>query len=457
MAQILAQRRDDVRSSSLQKPPRRLACRRCSRQKLQCRWEELGDQACIRCHRAGVLCTTSTPRRLGRPIQGHKSSAPAKGVGDTRKEQQEIGDEISFDFGSTPDDSGAQPIFPEWPAPVPLSGVNSVPDSDVLYIGGEMATQAATEESWSSNNSTQDLYSIGTMLDPRISVADVASIPDFQTLSPGLPHDPALSDCHHQVSPETPTSDVRRFWDLQMTLDAQLTRIRPTAEDGTTTTNDVSPSVAKQKRPQLPIDDIARSTHTFINLLHRSRPLAPKGDDATPQPSASPLATANLLSGMDTPTLCMVVSCYSRLMDVYDETFKYIKGELQGFSSHSSTCRLIVPSLQIGNFCLDDGYLLHRIIVVRVLLDLLRHTEKCMGIIGEHAVLRRESADPASQRNQGNGGRFDCPGGLSGTGDKISKVIMALEADGPGVVSRSTESLRRNIEIVQQHLECAWP
>lgn len=47
----------------------RLACDRCRGQKLRCLrvGRSQNDEACARCQRAGALCVTSSPRRLGRP------------------------------------------------------------------------------------------------------------------------------------------------------------------------------------------------------------------------------------------------------------------------------------------------------------------------------------------------------------------------------------------------------
>ncbi|EFY94440.1 Zn(2)-Cys(6) zinc finger domain protein [Metarhizium robertsii] len=65
---------------------KRTACDRCRGQKLRCRRAEQGDEnePCLRCHRAGAVCFTSSPRPSGRPrtnggyaSDGRQPPAPA--------------------------------------------------------------------------------------------------------------------------------------------------------------------------------------------------------------------------------------------------------------------------------------------------------------------------------------------------------------------------------------------
>jgi hypothetical protein len=159
---------------------------------------------------------------------------------------------------------------------------------------------------------------------------------------------------------------------------------------------------------------------------------------------------------MDTPTICMVASCYSRLIEIYDETFKYVKRELETRSRQQSAPRLQPPSLRIGHFCFKDDYQLQFSIIVRIFLYNLRDMEKYIGISRDLAITRGEEAHSCDRGEDVQlGGECERHAPVAGGSDRLSLIISVLETEGPGGHGRSIESLRGNVARVLLLLERA--
>lgn len=519
-------------SSAPQQPTRRLACRRCNRQKLQCRWEEEDDQACIRCRRANAMCTSSTPRRLGRPTQGRRSSSASA------QERASINDHHhqhppyhhnqsaadlplpNCNATTTPNTSssmnGWSLAFPRWPTPgavtdsssnAPVMGLSSeggqssilnsntqFGDDDLwhLTIGSfsspPSTTTPATATTASSSlvNAAFDVSRMG-QVDPTIDMASSVG----QAVH--AEQEQAMSECHggrhhHQRLPLDAQEDcMQKLWGLQQLLYQQLKQVRAITGAADTITNG-----AGAARSRYPVDRILDSSKAFIDMLRRFNPLlssttttpsnsggaseasglarsntvaaADNGnpcslpaETAADQPSSSSLSNPQVNRSdtpveLDTPMMCIVVSCYVRLIDTYDETFQYLSKWLQSILWRQSALQSNLPPFQLGEFHLDDGGSLQVTIIVKIFLHALRCVEKTMGFLGEHSVVGRGAT--SSKHSEGPNSD-QTTNGVFGQleRDKMLNMILTLEADGSGYRKGSIESLRGNIRKVNELLE----
>lgn len=171
--------------------------------------------------------------------------------------------------------------------------------------------------------------------------------------------------------------------------------------------------------------------------------------------------TRSALLELDTPMIFAVLSCYARLIDIYDELFQHFGRLLPSLSWQQPTLQAGFPQLQLGEFQLRDCSSLQVVITVKVLLHALRCVEKTIGVFGQH------SAAGGAMRNNGNSRSVDDPDRNKTTDgvfgqfgrDKLAQVMTILEKDGPagGLGGRPgrIESLRGNIRKVNELLEYA--
>ncbi|KAI1100048.1 hypothetical protein F4804DRAFT_58484 [Jackrogersella minutella] len=478
---------------SSQKPPRRLACQRCNRQKLQCRWEDESDQVCIRCHRANAVCTSSTPRRIGRPTQGQsrdaQGAASAHNQDQSQQQQQQqqqqeqelqnienfpgLGSPSCDAAAHAPNMNAPSSSFTQWSLHTPTQRIEDI----WQFTGGRFGSP-------SSNTVTNNVSLLATPIDARMGHGGPF---DGAPIQPSHARQDRLSDYqdtnNHQLPIVTQDDWTQRLWSLQLLLNQQLNQIQSVARSDAI---NVESRGRRHVKAPFPIDIVLTSVQTFIDMLLRFKPatsirinrgdtnddLSSFGGGSTAVPatlesggspagsllgngegqflSPSPPPTANPFAELDTPTICIMVSCYARLIDIYDEVFQYLRRSLQFDMGRQSAPRPDLPLFQLGNFQLRDNIILQITIIVRIFLHSMLCVEKSMGIFGKHSIV-----------GEGGAGSIDIAQSSISQDEevdgwsKVLNVILALEANGPGGHMRSMESLRHNIKSVREQLEGA--
>lgn len=518
--------------STVHKPARRLACRRCNRQKLQCRWEEEGDSACIRCRRANAVCTSSTPRRLGRPPQGRSPQAEAQnednGIGFRRLSgQQDIVDLASpnGDISTNLTSPNGWANFPHWPPPDTSSNGNNggapgpscLPPPDGPSALLSMPQLCEDEDLWhfpiapcssTPSNIPTTASSLATGLDGAAGHSEAAG---------GNPVQPRQVDqqsmAYDQERDGYPPLDsqelyMQKLWGLQRLLYQQLKQVRLMTEAGDTPTPSsagTSPVLPSRNTPY-PVDRILRSAQAFVDMVNYFRsndsvatPNSAGGSTATTgvasegtsssagaaaawgagasgssgstsaagtesqQPSPSSVGvTRSALLELDTPMVFALLSCYVRLIDIYDEMFRHFGRLLPSLlCPRQPILQAGFPQFQLGEFQLRDCGSLQVSITVKVLLHALRCIEKTIGVFGQYSVAGGHMAEQSEPRNiEGQEGDGTADGVLGQFGrDKVAQVMTILERESPGgnsgVRQGSIGSLRGNIKKVNELLEYA--
>ncbi|KAJ2995828.1 hypothetical protein NUW58_g1159 [Xylaria curta] len=484
-----------VTSVVSKKIPRRLACRRCNRQKLQCRWEEESDQTCIRCRRASAVCTSSVPRRLGRPTGSYsrESQVPStSSQNQDRWERQEthplsnprelhgpkspIGDVIS----QYPHSSEPMSPFLQWPA----SSTSSLPRGD--------QTQPF------HNNHPNDNY-IWPHVDLGVAAPVLNFVPAFTPFNAPQETTTGYSEIGDQgelPSSGNSASDVSQdefmheLWDLHLLLQDQLKQIRtgPSVEYGSTTGGDTEGGHRRRHGVAFPVDDVLTNTQTFVDLLRTSKHCRQQdlsrhtsedwtgvrnltgmssaladGRTASPLEASTPQSpnpsAVNRAIDLDTPTICAMVSCYARIVDIYNETFHYLakllRSGIRGEPVQQPVATL--PQFQFGKFQLKGGNILQTTITARIILHGFQCVEKSMGIERDREAVVGVGDPPStgSAAETEGDAHAGSPGGGSHKGDKVLDVVLALERDGPGGLTKSVDLLRRNMKAVRELLMAA--
>ncbi|KAI1441982.1 hypothetical protein F5Y02DRAFT_430417 [Annulohypoxylon stygium] len=400
-----------------------------------------------------------------------------------QQQQQEVGYPGSSNCESTTyiTNQTTQPSSLEWPTPPNILGSEILSEIQMSHLDSEDPVHFATNGIglWSSNTSSPNHLSLNTALGNNAEQMDAIGVPNIQSGPTGQVEDSNPSDPQRRLPLSTQGNYVQRLWALQVLLDQQLERVRPNAANSILEACDGGQKSTRSDDSPFPVDHILSSTQTFLDMLNGWTSLLPTGDKAACRlserrsvsssdtavtegcssgvsPTNLPISEASgkdrevncALKDMNTPTICMVVSCYSRLIEIYDEAFKYIREELETYSQHKAAPRSRLPLFQLGTFQLKNSYLFQKSIVVKILLYNLRSLKTFMGIDGERTIAGDEGMRIP-------GGEETCKSACGN--DKITKVIMALEADGPGGHSQSINSLRGNIENVTKLLEGVSP
>lgn len=506
-----------------QKPARRLACRRCNRQKLQCRWEEEEDTTCIRCRRANAVCTSSTPRRLGRPPQGHSPQEELQHEGSDRNGLRRVSGPPDLRDLAPPNDetntsltdSTGWASFQQWsstnPTTTDISINNDAPGSSAL------PPAAGPSALLSQFCEDDDLW--------QLSIGPYPSTPSniYTTASPltsglgtstGNSEFTGTASVHALQAERQPTTDcqdreesspldsqevhMQKLWSLQKLLYKQLKQLRQMNEAGKAPlSSDLGTAPMGQARATTyPVDQILRSTQAFVDMVahfkgssqmptsNSSRSTAEVGEEASeagwgavgrspggssapgnemltsPSTGGSSTRSGSLLE-MDMPMVFALLSCYVRLIDVYDEMFRHFGSLLPSLlypQGQPAQQIGFFPHFQLGEFRLRDCGSLQVSITVKVLLHALRCTEKTIGVFGRNSVAGGSIAEPDSESgDNGQDSESTVDGVLGHFGrDKVAQVMTILERDGPGgSPGGSIGSLRGNIKKVNELLEHA--
>ncbi|KAI0539812.1 hypothetical protein GGR58DRAFT_213971 [Xylaria digitata] len=489
------------RSMASQKSPRRLACRRCNRQKLQCRWEEESDKTCIRCRRANAVCTSSMPRRLGRPTGSHsrESQAPITGSQNQHRWERQETQPLSNSGGFSGPKSPTGDILAQY-------SHSSEALSSLLQWPTPASRHSTSSSSFPRGDQTQPFHSTppnDNEIWPLMDLGITAPVPNSVSTNFTLFNTPQETSVRYSEIGEhqgelhnsgDPTSEIpqeefmQELWDLHLLLQDQLKQIRTSAKVGYDSITDSDAEGAHRKRSGIafPVDDVLTNTQTFVDLLRTSKHSgqqdlthhsvedwtgardsaetfsAPANGgsasllEANTSRSSSPSAIDRPVD-LDTPTICAMVSCYARLVDIYGEIFHYLIKLLQSSIRGEPVQQqplATLPQFQFGRFQLKSGNILQTTITARIFLHSFQCVEKSMGI-GRDRGAAAEAGDPP-----GTGSAAEAEGDIharppsdgSHRSHKVLDVVLALEKDGPGGLTKSVDLLRRTMKAVRELL-----
>lgn len=252
---------------------------------------------------------------------------------------------------------------------------------------------------------------------------------------------------------------MQKLWNLQLVMYRQLKHVKAIAEDDAMTDDDPRARISAEPYP---IDGILNSCEAFIEILSRFESLSTADNAVIAARNTVPAALWNnntinpsdiLLNAsasrgpvfeLDTPTVCIVVSCHARLIDIYNELFQYLSASLQAVLERRSELPTNFPRFQLGGFRLRNCGSIQVMILVQIFLHCLRRIEKTMGVLEEHSVAGGGGGSSENRdSNEEVGGVF----GQFGTGQMLDAISNG--GGRPGCI----ESLRNNIKKVNSLLE----
>ncbi|KAI0407432.1 hypothetical protein F4802DRAFT_595247 [Xylaria palmicola] len=275
-------------STGRQKPPRRLACRRCNRQKLQCRWEEESDQACTRCQRESAVCTSSTPRRLGRPTgrtrEAHEPvTSSSNQLRWERQETQSLSNTRESSRPKLPTGDVLTQYFYSCEALSP-SIQGSTPRS--RHSASSLLSSDETQEFNNSPPNDNDIWPfMGLGITASVSNAVPGSNPastDFTLFT--IPQETSMGysetseyqgmfDSSGNLTSEVSQVEfMQELWDLQLLLQDQLRQIRIGVKTGCESIVDGDTNEHRRRCPGItfPVDEVLTSTQRFVDLLKKT-------------------------------------------------------------------------------------------------------------------------------------------------------------------------------------------
>ncbi|KAI1128296.1 hypothetical protein F5Y10DRAFT_241015 [Nemania abortiva] len=371
-------------------PVIRSACDRCHDQKLRCTRAASGGP-CVRCNKSKATCTwtplsTRRQREPKRGLDNTASALPDAVVTDTSMPtlsdtapagctaptmnrdaaidamQTGVGFELTPDvpqnvgtlwsdltfLASVSNTSSSSPSF-TIPTDSFVSATQSPPPSQAAYPPNDQILsnwQSRFNQEWAMLSAEQDQASRGA---------------------------PLLTDTFHFDTPSElsalsslPLDTIRRLTELHLELFTLASRVPkpPTCVS--------QPLSWKDK--DVALDRTFHLSHAFIEAVDQlaSGPIRMSADcvsdftDTPPDTDDSPLDYASLL---------LVLSCYQRLIEIYDAVFGNMQACLDRSSITAREDYVRMPDVKVGSFSLPDSSALQ----ITLILQLARHLLRRMG------------------------------------------------------------------------------
>ncbi|KAI1810347.1 hypothetical protein GGS20DRAFT_594771 [Poronia punctata] len=238
---------------------------------------------------------------------------------------------------------------------------------------------------------------------------------------------------------------TQELWDLHLLLKDQFNHIRTGAKVGfgVSGNSGIEEPHTRLSGGALPVDDVLTKAQVFVDLLRAYGQFMPHGqkhEDPKTRPGTGSKkgGTAVPVAALDTATICAMISCYARLVDIFSEIFHYLakllQSDIRGGPVQQPLAAL--PQFRFGSFNMRSGNVLQTTITARIFLHSFQCVEKSMGI-GRQQGVNAGSERPPGTVDVGEGGdRTDSdPSIVKDGGDglhKVFDVVLALEKDGPG-------------------------
>ncbi|KAL4936457.1 hypothetical protein BDV06DRAFT_227870 [Aspergillus oleicola] len=372
---------EDSESSTQTK---RAACNRCHAQKLRCVPDPAGSRNCVRCRRKGSKCVYGPPRRMGRPrAQSSAGDDPlpsdntmqtdtVAAVEDPSNQQQwrnPSHDELRHHSVSTTGDDLSLPMFNDFSfldtPPPSLMSPSQLPDRSLPSDGPLLtADDFDLTNPISSHMDLEPFHGADQIFDPRI-ISDGSEELSSATAST------ASTDQNRGPSPISPppTEDeqIHTLSNLSLTLfqcNRSLTRspctqdplhalhafslcsLIPTHDQNTPPTNSNNSNTTNVQ-----IDKLLEHTRTLKQTL-KTLWLLPQPQQRLQNPHRPATGTSASSTTTDQATTLLGLSCYLRLLQIYNTLLDNISRSLKLLRTLPST--IPTSEIRVGTFALSS-------------------------------------------------------------------------------------------------------
>ncbi|KAI1394378.1 uncharacterized protein F4822DRAFT_439954 [Hypoxylon trugodes] len=347
-------------------PIQRSACDRCHGQKLRC-LRSGSSGACVRCTKAKAVCTWSPSLRCKRglrfgildsPLHGSEDAPNAPDSTDTMVLVDAlhpfVHDNSEFGLSTNTFQQGST----LWPAP-PV-GDSASGSSPTLALSNNspphsipQLQQQGSFSSWQDRfNQEWEMLSTDKQLHPKCNVSE---------------EQPASPKEQSEELSNLPVAIFRELSDLNVEL-FSLSSAIPKPPKSTT-----QPLSWKDK--DFAIDRTFRLSQKLIEALNK---LYPRNTGNTAISStSSPIREEHSETSFDQSSFLLVLSCYQRLIETYDDIFGNMQACLDRSTTTAPEDYVSMPSMKVGSFSLPNSSALQ----ITLVLQLARHLLQRMGCI----------------------------------------------------------------------------
>ncbi|XXG99367.1 hypothetical protein Hte_005704 [Hypoxylon texense] len=136
------------------------------------------------------------------------------------------------------------------------------------------------------------------------------------------------------------------------------------------------------KNKDFAIDKTFQLSQSFIESIDKMYPRHPENSSLSPTQSpayhcASPVSGSCRPTSFDQSSFLLVLSCYQRLIETYDDIFGNMQACLDRYSATAREDYVQMPDVKVGSFSLPNSSALQ----ITLILQLARHLIRRMGII----------------------------------------------------------------------------
>ncbi|KAI4859941.1 hypothetical protein F4820DRAFT_131413 [Hypoxylon rubiginosum] len=358
-------------------PVKRSACDRCHAQKLRCIRESGG--ACVRCVKVSVTCTWSPSLRRQREARDRRDNSA-----------------ISPNSLSL-DDADMETNSPQ-PITVPMDTSTAEfnqPGLDFelgpnIFSNDQTAWSGPTFVDSASSSSTAFGLSRGS----PVSVAQLQSQDTLDTWQYRFNQEWAMLSAEQQPTPDI--NSPQKQHDVSETTACETSNLPlATIRDLSALSVDLftlSSAVPKPpvsisqplswKNKDFAIDKTFQLSQTFIESIDKMYPRHPENSSLSPTQSPAyhsspPISGSCRPTSFDQSSFLLVLSCYQRLIETYDDIFGNMQACLDRSSVTAREDYVQMPDVKVGSFSLPNSSALQ----ITLILQLARHLIRRMGII----------------------------------------------------------------------------
>ncbi|KAI1500570.1 hypothetical protein F5X99DRAFT_429408 [Biscogniauxia marginata] len=369
-------------------PIQRSACDRCHGQKLRCtRGGSWG--ACVRCTKVKAVCTWSPSLRRPREQARTDSTGTPDGL---------VSDGANMEIAA-PIDTGCR--LSQSDVDFGL-GANVFQSDSTTWSGPTFADSASGSSPAFAMSTGSPAYASQPQSHNAISTwqyrfnQEWARLSAEQPLLPvdGIPEEQSArpTSTTHGTS-SLPIATIRGLSDLNVEL---FTLSSAVPKPPTSISQPLS-----WKDKDFAIDKTFQLSQSFIEALDKLYPrnMDPSSNNyIMPPPSQVSDPLAPVSSGQpvsfDQASFLLVLSCYQRLIETYDDIFGNMQACLDRSSTTAREDYVQMPDVKVGSFSLPDSSALQ----ITLILQLARHLLRRMGVIikslsQDHPVAGKNGAD----------------------------------------------------------------
>ncbi|KAI1643975.1 uncharacterized protein F4817DRAFT_367936 [Daldinia loculata] len=358
-------------------PIQRSACDRCHGQKLRCMRSASGG-ACVRCTRARAICTWSPSLRSKRGLK-------PKAMNDHHDDRHSsVNREDNLDSVKTTE-NGPPHSTSATPGPIcqlSLSDMNFSLGSDLFQCDSALWQTPLIEDSTSGSSPT-----LVTSTSPPLS--QVPSQDASNTWQDRFNQEWAMLSTEQQSplkndSPAGKQDPLRD--DVQEPLCLPLDIIQ-SLSDLNVETFSLSSTIPKPpistsqplswKDKDFAIDKTFQLSQRFIEALDKLYPRQPGGSAQDSITSPIRESSTSRLASFDQASFLLVLSCYQRLIEIYNDIFGNMQACLDRSSVTAPEDYVRMPDVKVGSFSLPNSSALQ----ITLVLQLARHLLQRMSFI----------------------------------------------------------------------------